>query len=65
MVVGSSCSESVSLLEDDEFKGGGCLGTRLYFVLLGRVSASISCKKDCNSCSASSSRVKEGLEDDL
>lgn len=57
MVLGSSCSDrgsSLGLL----FGDGGCRGTRLYFVLLGRVSASISWRKDCSSFSASSSLVK-------
>lgn len=35
---------------------GGCLGTRLYLVLLGAVSASSSWKKDWSSLSATSSR---------
>ena len=48
--------------EDKEEGGGGCLGTRLYFVLLGFASASSSLRKDWNSLSAISSRVK-GAED--
>ena len=40
--------------------GGGCLGTREYFVLLGLVSASSSWRKDWSSFSVISSRVKVG-----
>ncbi len=47
---------------------GGSFAMRLYFVLLalGAVSAAISERKDCSSCSASSSRVGgfEGVEVD-
>ena len=37
---------------------GAALGMREYFVLLGFVSAAISWRNDCNSCSATSSRDK-------
>jgi hypothetical protein len=59
MVLGRSCSESGASLGEKESGGGGCLGTRLYFVLLGEVSASSSCKNDWNSLSATSSRDRE------
>jgi hypothetical protein len=39
-------------------EGGKDLGTRMYFVLLAWVSASISLRKDWSSCSASSSRER-------
>lgn len=42
--------------------GGGCLGMREYFVLLGLVSASSSWRKDWSSFSAISSRVKVGWD---
>ena len=62
MVVGSNWSPSGSLVssvvEEDGVEDGAALGTREYFVLLGLVSAAISCRKDCNSCSAASSRDK-------
>jgi len=49
-----------SLLWVGDLVGGGW-GTRLYFVLLGRTSASSSWRKDWSSCSASSS-WERGLE---
>jgi hypothetical protein len=60
MVVGSSCSESgSSLLEEVGVEEGGCRGMRLYFVLLGRASLSISWRKDCSSRSATWSLVSD------
>jgi len=48
--------------EELEAEDGAALGMREYFVLLGFVSAAISWRKDCNSCSAISSRDR-GFED--
>jgi hypothetical protein len=42
-------------------EGGGC-GTRLYFVELGRISASSSSRSERNSDSASSSRVGDRVD---
>lgn len=62
MVVGSNWSPSGSLdsfvVEEVGAEDGAALGMREYFVLLVLVSAAISCRKDCNSCSATSSRDK-------
>jgi hypothetical protein len=59
MLVGSNCSErgSLEVGEVAEVGEAGMRGTRLYFVLLGVTSASISCRKERNSISAISSRV--------
>lgn len=40
----------------ESLEEGGLRGTRLYFLLLGWMSASISLRKELSSCSASSSR---------
>jgi hypothetical protein len=60
MVFGRSCSESgrLELGEEGDVGGGGCLGIRLYLVLLGLASASSSSRKDRSSLSAISSRVR-------
>ena len=75
IVVGSSCSANgsspFSCAEEGkvclEVEGGG-RGTRLYFVLLGFASASMSLRNDCSSLSAISSRergFKEGVVEGL
>lgn len=66
MVVGRSWSESGSSVLGKEPKAaaGACRGMRLYFVLLGRASASISWRKDCSSRSATWSLVRGFEESD-